>query len=112
MSVARAGLINSDQMFPCQTGMMYSAVGKGEPMRCQRCAGLVVSESFGLREESASMCSGARCINCGWMEDPVVHSNRLNPQATSRVQPRRQVRKGGTAARDRHDDIERHALPA
>ncbi len=64
-------------------------------MRCQRCGGLVVSERFGLKEESAGM-SGARCINCGWMEDSVVHSNRLNPQAVSRAQPRPPVRKGGT----------------
>lgn len=62
-------------------------------MLCHRCRGLLVFERFSdLREETGCMCTAARCINCGYIEDSVVRSNRLHPPATKRPIPRRMVR--------------------
>jgi hypothetical protein len=64
-------------------------------MQCQRCRGLLVSETFGdLREEAARICQATRCINCGCMEDSVVRANRLRLPAANRSVPRGMVRKG------------------
>jgi hypothetical protein len=65
-------------------------------MVCQRCRGLLVSETFSdLRNETARMCPAARCINCGCIEDSVVRANRLRAPAANRSVPRGMVRKGG-----------------
>ena len=50
-------------------------------MLCTRCSGLVVVETFcDLREEiSRAEFQGSRCLNCGWIEDPVIRANRLHP---------------------------------
>jgi hypothetical protein len=64
-------------------------------MRCQRCRGLLVRETFGdLREEAGCMCPATRCTNCGYIEDSVVRANRLHPPAAKRSTPRGMVRKG------------------
>jgi hypothetical protein len=64
-------------------------------MRCLRCRGLLVRETFdGLSQEAGIMCLATRCINCGYIEDSVVRANRLHPPAAKRMVPRRIVRKG------------------
>ena len=65
-------------------------------MVCQRCRGLLVRETFeDLREEIARMCHATRCINCGYIEDPLVIANRLHPTTAHRPTPRGMVRKAG-----------------
>jgi len=65
-------------------------------MICQRCRGLLVRETFGdLREEAGCMFPATRCINCGYIEDSVVRTNRLNPPSTKRSELRGMVRRGG-----------------
>ena len=40
-------------------------------MRCQRCRGLMVCETFDdLNIKTHSLYSATRCINCGCIEDP------------------------------------------
>ncbi len=64
-------------------------------MRCQRCRGLLVRETFGdLNVEINSLCTATRCINCGCIEDAVVRANRFRRSVRTRVIPRRRVRKG------------------
>lgn len=52
-------------------------------MKCHRCGGLLVkdqsvSESLAdLSEKTGRMGLAMRCINCGYLEDPVVLANRL-----------------------------------
>jgi hypothetical protein len=65
-------------------------------MFCQRCRGLLVRETFGdLREGKGCMGLATRCINCGYLEDSVMRSNRLCPPAAKRAAPRMIVRKRG-----------------
>jgi hypothetical protein len=65
-------------------------------MLCQRCRGLLVRETFDdLREETARMCLATRCINCGYIEDPVVRANRLRSHVARRSAPRGAGVKGG-----------------
>ena len=64
-------------------------------MFCQRCKGLLVHETFGdLRIEVDCMCPATRCINCGYIEDSVVRTNRLLPPAAKRAAPRFQEGRG------------------
>jgi hypothetical protein len=64
-------------------------------MRCQRCRGLIVCETFGdLNIETNSLYSATRCINCGCIEDAVIHANRFHSSERTRVIPRRRVRMG------------------
>lgn len=52
-------------------------------MTCHRCRGLLVkdqavAESLSdLSEKTGRMGPSLRCINCGYLEDPVVLANRL-----------------------------------
>ena len=65
-------------------------------MICQRCRGLLVRETFSdLREEAGCMFPATRCINCGYIEDSVVRTNRLHPPATKRSELRGMVGRGG-----------------
>ena len=65
-------------------------------MFCQRCRGLLVRETFGdLREGKGRTGLAIRCINCGYLEDSVMRSNRLCTPATKRSVPRMRVMKGG-----------------
>ncbi len=50
------------------------AVKQEKRMKCQRCAGIMVSEEFYGSEE---MFSGWRCIFCGEVIDPVILQNRM-----------------------------------
>ena len=64
-------------------------------MRCQRCRGLLVRETFGdLNVEINPLCTATRCVNCGCIEDAVVRTNRFRNSVRTRVIPRRRVRKG------------------
>ena len=59
-------------------------------MTCHRCQGLLVNEQFALithydlRAESGFTGSTLRCINCGYVEDPVVRANRLSQPVADR----------------------------
>jgi hypothetical protein len=65
-------------------------------MLCHRCRGLLVRETFGdLREEAGCMSPATRCINCGYIEDSVVRTNRLHPPGAKRVALRGMVGRGG-----------------
>lgn len=46
-------------------------------MRCRRCWGLVIVESSPCSDARAEDCLTVRCVNCGWIEDPVMRANRL-----------------------------------
>jgi hypothetical protein len=66
-------------------------------MVCQRCRGLLVRETFDdLSIETDSRYTATRCINCGCIEDAVIHSNRFRRLESARGIPRRSrmVRKG------------------
>lgn len=64
-------------------------------MRCQRCRGLLVCETFDdLIIATHSLGSATRCINCGYIEDAVIRENRFRRLKRMRVVPRRRGRKG------------------
>lgn len=54
-------------------------------MTCRRCRGLLVKDQsdlitrYDLSEASGYGGPILRCINCGYIEDPVVRANRLRP---------------------------------
>jgi len=74
-------------------------------MLCQRCSGLLVRETFDdLREETGLICLATRCINCGYIEDPVVRANRLRPPTAKRAVPHRRARKRGVVFIDTHSE--------
>lgn len=51
-------------------------------MSCIRCCGLLVTEPRGgLDVKGHGMPPAVRCVNCGYIDDPVFHANRLNLQA-------------------------------
>ncbi|HYM38412.1 MAG TPA: hypothetical protein VES96_08415 [Nitrospiraceae bacterium] len=58
-------------------------------MACIRCGGLQVVDDFAdLWAVTGPMeFRGARCLNCGFIEDPVIRANRLQPPLTHRPQP-------------------------
>ena len=61
-------------------------------MICQRCQGFLVCETFDeLRRDTDLL--HTRCINCGCIEDAVVHANRVRPLGERRATPRRRGRK-------------------
>lgn len=64
-------------------------------MRCQRCRGLLICETFDdLNIETNSLYSATRCLNCGCIDDAVIRANRFHSSERTRVIPRRRVRKG------------------
>lgn len=46
-------------------------------MRCRRCWGLVIVETSSFTYACTEESQTARCVNCGWIEDPVMRANRL-----------------------------------
>lgn len=59
-------------------------------MRCQRCRGLLVHETFGeLNCQTDRLSTVTRCINCGCIEDAVVRTNRIRRSERSRPLLRR-----------------------
>ena len=62
-------------------------------MVCQRCRGLLVRETFDDPNiETDSLYTAARCINCGYIEDAVVRTNRFRRSERTRVIPHRRTR--------------------
>jgi hypothetical protein len=56
-------------------------------MRCQRCWGLVIVETPAFPAACAEEFLTARCLNCGWIEDPVMRANRLANSDQSGIIP-------------------------
>ena len=60
-------------------------------MTCHRCRGLLINEQsdlitrYDLSEDSGYVGPTLRCINCGYVEDPVALANRLHPPAADQV---------------------------
>jgi hypothetical protein len=74
-------------------------------MVCQRCRGLLVREIFDdLNAEAGITFLATRCINCGYIEDPVVRANRLHLLAVKRSAPRGIVKKGGVVFLQSHPE--------
>jgi len=48
-------------------------------MPCTRCGGLLVVEAFPDCQSSRMWVWGRRCLNCGYIEDPVIRRNRQQP---------------------------------
>ena len=49
-------------------------------MTCPRCQGFMVSDLFlDLAETQGMWIQAARCMNCGYVRDPVMEANRLRP---------------------------------
>jgi hypothetical protein len=55
-------------------------------MSCTRCGGTVVMEGFSDEKSSNVEFQGARCLNCGHIDDPVIRANRVQP-ALQRSRP-------------------------
>ena len=57
-------------------------------MLCRRCGGFMIVEPFHdeVRAETSSKkeSAGMRCVNCGNIEDAVIHMNRLEPRPLRR----------------------------
>ena len=45
-------------------------------MRCPRCGGLLVVDAFSDLHSTAGSFDGARCLNCGYIEDSLMIANR------------------------------------
>jgi hypothetical protein len=62
-------------------------------MTCHRCRGLLVKDQsvveslHGLSEVPGCRGPTMRCINCGYLEDPVVRANRLRPLVARQPAP-------------------------
>lgn len=48
-------------------------------MPCTRCGGLLVVEVSPEFQSSRMWFWGRRCLNCGYIEDPVIRRNRQQP---------------------------------
>jgi hypothetical protein len=74
-------------------------------VRCLRCRGLLVWETFDDPNfETHSLYSATRCINCGCIEDVVIRANRFRPSERPRVILRMRVRKGDVACIKIHSE--------
>ena len=62
-------------------------------MTCHRCGGLLVKDQsvveilHDLSEVTGCMGPTMRCINCGYLEDPVVRANRFRPRMAKQPAP-------------------------
>lgn len=58
-------------------------------MRCARCGGFMIIEpscdEVKVQTDSENESQGRRCVNCGNVEDAVIHTNRLEPQSLRRA---------------------------
>jgi hypothetical protein len=60
-------------------------------MMCHRCHGLLINDRsdlinhYALSEASGYVGPTIRCINCGYLEDPVVRANRLRLPVVDKV---------------------------
>ncbi len=63
-------------------------------MVCHRCRGLLIRDAFyDLNIKADAPYATTRCINCGHIEDAVVHANRVRGSVSTQVPPH------GTAGR-------------
>lgn len=61
---------------------------KEVPMRCPRCQGLLVRDSFNdVRLEDAQVHAAVRCVNCGFLADQLILARWLSyrQQASAEV---------------------------
>jgi hypothetical protein len=74
-------------------------------MSCLRCGGFAVVETMWDGEAGAGhlWVPQTRCINCGWIEDPVIRANRRSPPTSNRLAPRHVTH---TGVSDRYDSDE------
>jgi hypothetical protein len=56
-------------------------------MRCRRCWGLVIVETSPFTYVCTEALQTARCVNCGWIEDPVMRTNRLTSSRRDEIIP-------------------------
>jgi len=56
-------------------------------MRCRRCWGLVIVETSPFTDECTEASQTVRCVNCGWVEDPVMRTNRLTSSGRDEIIP-------------------------
>ena len=56
-------------------------------MRCPRCWGLVVVETSPFTDACTEASQAARCVNCGWIEDSVMRTNRLTSSDRDETTP-------------------------
>ena len=45
-------------------------------MQCPRCSGLLVVDAFSDLHSTLGTFDGARCLNCGYIEDSLMIANR------------------------------------
>jgi len=50
-------------------------------MRCPRCSGLLVVDAFSDLQSTFGTFDGARCLNCGYIEDSLMIANRRQAAA-------------------------------
>lgn len=62
--------------------ILLSMAGKEISMACPRCGGLLVPNNemvTGIYEEKTWLSfQGFRCVNCGFVDDPVIRTNRMS----------------------------------
>ncbi len=58
-------------------------------MACRRCGGFAVVETLwdGAAGAGHLQVPQTRCVNCGWIEDPVIRANRRSPPTSGRLAP-------------------------
>ena len=65
-------------------------------MTCVRCGGFVITDRYPWpgKEIGSREVPQAHCVNCGWIEDPVIRENRklMAPATLLRLNARRVVR--------------------
>lgn len=56
-------------------------------MTCRRCGGLMVVEPVfdDMDLDTSGESQGARCLNCGNLEDAVIYANRQEPRLAKRT---------------------------
>ena len=70
--------------------------GKGASMKCPRCDGFMTVESlYDVKADMTCGIVGARCINCGNVEDAVICRNRVAPPALRNAPRGGTVEQGG-----------------
>lgn len=56
-------------------------------MRCRRCWGLAIVETSPFTDACTEESQTTRCVNCGWIEDPVIRANRLASSGRDEIIP-------------------------
>lgn len=58
-------------------------------MRCERCNGLVVLASFAGGDDAQTVWEyqGSKCLNCGYVTDPLAAKNRTAQTREATIRP-------------------------